>query len=186
MLYMNALGQPVVVFNSLKPAAELLDRRASIYSSRPRLIMAHEVLSGGLFTAFLPYGDLWVRSFQLKIRAKCLAHSWRRTRRAGHESLTKSAVRRYHSLLCKEGVLLASALLASPEGLEKHFERTAASATMSIMYDYPTLETENDKNIKEIHAFGYRTSVAATSGTYLVELFPWMLHIPERLALVSM
>ena len=54
------------------------------------------------------------------------------------------------------------------------------------MYDYPTLETENDKNIKEIHAFGYRTSVAATPGTCLVELFPWMLHIPERSALVSM
>ena len=68
MLYMNALGQPVIVFNSLKPAAELLDRRASIYSSRPRLIMAHEVLSGGLFTAFLPYGDLCVCSSHLQIR----------------------------------------------------------------------------------------------------------------------
>ena len=51
---------------------------------------------------------------------------------------------------------------------------------MSVMYDYPTLETENDKTIKEINAFGSRTSVAATPGTYLVELFPWMLHIPER------
>jgi hypothetical protein len=56
---------------------------------------------------------------------------------------------------------------------------------MSVMYDYPTLETENDKTIKEIHAFGSRTSVAATPGTYLVELFPWMLHIPERLVPVS-
>lgn len=54
---------------------------------------------------------------------------------------------------------------------------------MSVLYDYPTLETENDKTIKEIHAFGARTSVAATPGTYLVELFPWMLHIPERFAL---
>ena len=66
MLYMNALGQPILIFNSLKPAAELLDKRASIYSSRPRLIMAHEILSGGFFTAFMPYGDLWVRSFSLE------------------------------------------------------------------------------------------------------------------------
>ena len=57
MVYLNALGQPVVVFNSLKSAAELLDRRANIYSDRPRLIMANEILSGGLFNAFLPYGD---------------------------------------------------------------------------------------------------------------------------------
>ena len=57
MVYLNALGQPVIVFNSIKPAAELLDRRANIYSDRPRLVVANEILSGGLFSAFLPYGD---------------------------------------------------------------------------------------------------------------------------------
>lgn len=58
MVYLNALGKPMLIFNSLKPAAELLDRRANIYSSRPRLIMAHEILCGGLFAGFIPYGDL--------------------------------------------------------------------------------------------------------------------------------
>ena len=57
-MYLNVLGQPMLIFNSLTPAAELLDRRANIYSSRSRLIMAHEILSGGLFAAFIPYGDL--------------------------------------------------------------------------------------------------------------------------------
>ena len=58
MVYLNALGQPIIVFNSLKPASDLLDRRANIYSDRPRLIMANEILSGGLFSSFLPYGDV--------------------------------------------------------------------------------------------------------------------------------
>jgi hypothetical protein len=58
MLYLNAFGQPVVVINSLKVVTELLDRRANIYSDRPRLIVASEILCGGLFTAFMPYGDL--------------------------------------------------------------------------------------------------------------------------------
>jgi hypothetical protein len=58
MLYLNALGQPVVIINSLKVATELLDRRANTYSDRPRLIVAGEILCGGLFTAFIPYGDL--------------------------------------------------------------------------------------------------------------------------------
>ncbi len=53
---------------------------------------------------------------------------------------------------------------------------------MSILYDYPTLETENDKIVKEIFAFTDRVSMAVAPGAYLVELFPWMLHIPERLA----
>ncbi|KAN0139662.1 Cytochrome P450 monooxygenase [Lactarius tabidus] len=167
MVYLTALGQPIIVFNSLKAASELLDRRANIYSDRPRLIMGNEILSGGLFSAFLPYGDVW-----------------RRTRRAAHEGLTKNAARSYHTLLRKEGILLASALLSSPRArdLEKHFQRTAASATMSMLYDYPTLETENDKTLSEIHAFIDRLSIAAVPGAYLVELFPWMMHIPERFA----
>ena len=56
---------------------------------------------------------------------------------------------------------------------------------MSILYDYPTLETDNDKNVKEIHAFVDLVSFAAAPGAYLVELFPWMLYIPERSALIS-
>ena len=95
-------------------------------------------------------------------------------------------MRDYHTILRKEGVLLASALLANPSALEKHFQRTAASATLSILYDYPTLENENDKTLKGIHTFIDRMSIAAAPGTYLVELMPWMLHIPERSVHISM
>jgi len=114
--------------------------------------------------------------------------SWRRTRRAAHEGLTKTAVRSYHTLLRKEGVLLASGLLSNPraQDLEKHFQRTSASATMSMLYDYPTLETENDKTLTKIHAFINRLSVAVVPGAYLVDMFPWMMQIPERFVLISM
>ena len=57
-MYLNALGQPILIFNSLKPAYDLLDRRASIYSDRPRYIVANEILCGGLFSVSIPYGDL--------------------------------------------------------------------------------------------------------------------------------
>ena len=57
-MYLNALGQPILVLNSLKSAFHLLDRRANIYSDRPRFIMANEILCGGLLTALLSYGDL--------------------------------------------------------------------------------------------------------------------------------
>jgi hypothetical protein len=57
-MYLNALGQPILILNSLKPAFNLLDRRANIYSDRPRFIVAHEILCCGLFTVSMPYGDL--------------------------------------------------------------------------------------------------------------------------------
>ena len=114
-----------------------------------------------------------------------LTYSWRRSRRAAHEGLSKLAVRSYRTILHKERILLASAILENPGALEKLFQRTTASATMSIVYDYPTLETENDKNLKDIRAFSDRVSIAAAPGAYLVELFPWMVYIPERHVLVS-
>ena len=60
LMYLNALGRPIIIINSLKAASELLDRRANISSDRPRQIVAHEILCGGLFTALMTYGDLLV------------------------------------------------------------------------------------------------------------------------------
>jgi hypothetical protein len=58
MMYLNSFGQSVLVCNSVKAASDLLDRRAHIYSDRPRFIVAHEILSGGLFTVTMTYGDM--------------------------------------------------------------------------------------------------------------------------------
>ncbi|KAI9508275.1 cytochrome P450 [Russula earlei] len=165
MMYLNALGQPILILNSLKCAFDLLDRRANIYSNRARVTVPNDILCGGLFTAFMPYGD-----------------RWRRTRRAAHEILTKVAVRDYHPVFCKEAILLASAILQNPEALAKHIQRSSASATMSILYDYPTLENEDDKTLTEIHAFIDRLSAASAPGAYLVQSLPWMVKIPEKFA----
>lgn len=57
ILYLNAAGQPVIVINSLKIAGDLLDRRATIYSERPRNIVAGEFITGGLFLTFVNHSD---------------------------------------------------------------------------------------------------------------------------------
>jgi hypothetical protein len=106
--------------------------------------------------------------------------SWRRARRAAHEVLTKVAVSDYHTIFRKEAFLLATAMLENPNALDKHIRRTSASSTMSILYDYPTLESENDKAITKINTFIEHISAAGAPGAHLVELFPWMIHIPKR------
>ena len=99
--------------------------------------------------------------------------------------LTKVAVRDYHPIFRKEAILLASAFIRNPEDLDKHIQRSSASATMSILYDYPTLESEHEETLRGIHAFNDRMSAAAVPGANLVELFPWMVHIPERYEPIS-
>ena len=67
-MYLSALGQPILVINSLKTASELLDRRANIYSDRPRLIVAQGILCGGLFAVFMQIGDVSVDPSPSNIR----------------------------------------------------------------------------------------------------------------------
>ncbi|TFK67293.1 cytochrome P450, partial [Pluteus cervinus] len=56
---LNLVGQPVIVINNLEIATELLERRSSIYADRPRIIVANEIMSGGLMLPIVPYGNLW-------------------------------------------------------------------------------------------------------------------------------
>ena len=122
----------------------------------------------------------WYAPYSKNSELIIIARRWRRTRRATHEILTKVVVRDYHPVFCKEAILLASSMSENPHALDKHIQRSTASATMSILYDYPTLENEDDETLTNIHAFIDRLSAATAPGAYLVELFPWMIHIPER------
>jgi hypothetical protein len=54
-MYLDAAGKPIIIFNSFKSAFDVLERRASNYSDRPRLVMAQDILSKGLNLAFMNY-----------------------------------------------------------------------------------------------------------------------------------
>jgi hypothetical protein len=57
LIYLNLAGHKMVILNSQKVAADLLDRRAAIYSDRPALIVGSE-MCGGFFIPFARYGDV--------------------------------------------------------------------------------------------------------------------------------
>jgi hypothetical protein len=71
-------------------------------------------------------------------------------------------------------------MLENPDNFDERIRRSPASAMMTILYDYPTLENEHDKALKGMQAFVDRVSAAAAPGARLVETFPWMNYIPER------
>jgi hypothetical protein len=110
-------------------------------------------------------------------------YSLRRIRRTAHEALTKSVVRRYHHIQTKEATILVSSLLTPSASLnpDKQFHRSAASTILSIVYDYPTILSDHDPTLQKIEAYNFRLSKAGIPGSYFVDIFPWMIHIPERL-----
>jgi hypothetical protein len=103
-------------------------------------------------------------------------------RRASHEALTKVAVLRYHPIQTKEATILVSALLADPENREQHIQRAATSTIMSVLYDYPTLASAQDKAVQDMDRTAHWVA-RTTFWFFLVSFLPWMMHIPQRSAL---
>jgi hypothetical protein len=81
----------------------------------------------------------------------------------------------------KEATILVSSLLKPSANLklDEHFKRLAASTIMSILYDYPTIMSE-DPALQKIEIYNDRMSRAAAVGSYFVDIFPWMNYIPAR------
>ncbi|KAI0294623.1 cytochrome P450 [Multifurca ochricompacta] len=115
VMHLDAMGRQTIVFNSLKSAYNILERRAGNYSGRPRFIMAQEILNQGLGMALMDYGELW-----------------RRLRRAAHDAVSRTTVQNYHPTQTKEATILVSALLDDPENRHSHFQRASASVILSI------------------------------------------------------
>ncbi|KAF8903851.1 cytochrome P450 [Mucidula mucida] len=170
LTYLNLAGTGVLVFHTHKAAADLMDRRSSIYSSRPRLIVALEILCGNMFPGFMPYNDLYIR-----------------TRKVAHEAIhSKEAAQIYRPIQQKEALLLCRNLLtcsSSSHSWEGELERATTSVMLSILYNHPTLSSTADAPIiAEVKDLNSAIAYAAFPGTYLVEFFPWMKYLPSSIA----
>ena len=56
-MYLDAAGEPTIVFNSMKSAFEFLDLRASNSSGRPQSIVAKDIVHRGLGLTFMDHGE---------------------------------------------------------------------------------------------------------------------------------
>jgi hypothetical protein len=101
-------------------------------------------------------------------------------RKAANEGFSKSSVKGFYETQITEAVLLASDLLVGPAQWDQHFRRAAASMTLSVLYGYPTLKSEQDHIVVAINDFAERLFKAAFMGAHLVHFFPWLRHLPSR------
>ena len=57
----TVLGQPIIIINSAEVACDMLDKKSAIYSDRPVLQMAGELVGWKHTLVLLPYGDRFRR-----------------------------------------------------------------------------------------------------------------------------
>jgi hypothetical protein len=101
-------------------------------------------------------------------------------RRAAHEGLHKSAAKAFNNIQMTEAVLLTSGILESPGRWEMHMRRFTASMIMTAVYDTPVIHSLEDESVRRINDHVMRVAHTVLPGSHLVELLPWMKHIPSR------
>ncbi|KAJ8503077.1 hypothetical protein ONZ45_g11173 [Pleurotus djamor] len=159
---LSVLGKPIIVLNSHKAASDLLDRRYSIYSNRPKNIVVGELLTKGYLMAITRYGDLW-----------------KRMRRAAHEAVGPHIYEEYFPQLELEASVLISTFLESPDNFFHHIRRTTTSLMISLIYGLPPILDSNDPMIIWIEGAAQRLAIAARPGAHYVEFLTWMTYLPR-------
>ncbi|KAK7446329.1 hypothetical protein VKT23_014535 [Stygiomarasmius scandens] len=162
---LNLAGQPAVIINTHQAAVDLLNRRADIYSDRPRLIVSGEHLTGGIFIAFTNYGKQWLK-----------------LRRAAQEFLNVRVSKTYQPLQEFEATCLVSDMLQKPHEWDKHLLRSTTSTVLSSIYGLSQADSRDDSLVTQFDEFSHRIIKSAIPGAHLVELFPFLNLLPPWIA----
>jgi hypothetical protein len=101
IIYVNVLGQEMIVLNSSKAAVDLFDKRSANYSDRPVVTMCGEIVGWSRSLALLRYGPRF-REFRKYL-----------SRTMG----TRGSMERFTPLLEKEGTKFLARVMADPGSL---------------------------------------------------------------------
>jgi cytochrome P450 len=156
--------KPTIVISDPIIAAELMEKRSTKYSSRPRMVAMGEILWDGASILVQQYGKEW------SIRRKLL-----------HQALTPKALRLYKPVQTAEASRLCSQLLESPANWEKLLERFTSSIVFSVAYGH-RIDSLNAEVIQQRFQFMHTAASLNVPGKYQVESFPILKHVPDIIA----
>jgi len=162
---LTVIGTPIVIINDKQCAVDILDKESAKTSSRPESTFAYEFAG-------------WKKSLALT-RDRRL---FRQYRKALAKVLgSRNAVMKFHPLQELESQRFLLRLLKDPKHFPEHLRREAGAFILKVTYGYSILPEEIDPLVtlseSALDWFVYSTA----PGKWLVDLLPFMRHIPEWL-----
>ncbi|KAF8880394.1 cytochrome P450 [Infundibulicybe gibba] len=158
ILHAEVLGHHIFILSSLEDVTEIMERRASIYSSRPFLPIL-ELMGLGCNAGILPHGDLW-----------------RRHRRIYQQCFKKDAVALYEPIQTRRVRQMLKGLLESPDNFRGHVQTVAADIIMDIVYGHNS--AMNTRLVLMAEEIAERVAKAILPGAFLVNIIHALRHIP--------
>ncbi|KAF2240499.1 cytochrome P450 [Trematosphaeria pertusa] len=156
-------GTTVILVGDFEMAKDLLDRRATIYSGRPRLVMAAELTCKGMHILLRQPDAQYVLHQRLEAPA-----------------LSPRASTTYTPIQDMESKVLLHNFLKSND-LKKNFEIFAASVVYVLTYGF-RIVTNDEWQIQTSHEVLHNLIHAAQPGKWMVDALPMLKYLPAFLA----
>ncbi|KAL4972955.1 cytochrome P450 [Aspergillus desertorum] len=160
---LTVFGQTIVILNDARVAFDLLEKRSNIYSSRPRMVFAGEMVGWEHILAMQPYSDMF-----------------RAYRKAIHRALgTKSAISQFNELQDVEVRRFLLRVLEKPGDLVQHIRTETGAVILKIAYGYDIESHGRDPLVALVNDSMANFAVAATPGAWIVDTVPVLKYFPS-------
>lgn len=172
----------MLIVNSAAVASELLEKRGNIYSDRPPLAMASELVGWRYALGLSTYGDQF-REYRKMI------HRWIGSARLSYEhtgGIQEDETRRFLRRLLNDssdiGGLIRKCVftIVASIALVDSSCRTTGAIILKTSHGYDALE-EEDPIVELIERVMKTFTEVTAPGAFLVDVFPWLQRLPEWL-----
>jgi cytochrome P450 len=160
--YVHVFGQGLVFLCSPEAAFDLLDKRGSIYSDKPYLVMTGELVGCKRMVAFTGYGD-----------------ESKRQRRLMHRALGIQTIAKYNPLVEYETKAFLHRLLLDSSNYSKNLRRYTGGLGLQVLYGYQVEKTDDEfLTLAEETVDLLANKVVSGGGIWPVDVFPSLKHLP--------
>ncbi|KAF4621053.1 hypothetical protein D9613_001191 [Agrocybe pediades] len=159
ILHVEALGNHIIILNTVEDADELLEKRANNYSDRPVIPIA-KMMGWHTQMPLLGYND-----------------EWRFHRKICQQNFRQGAMSQYFPVQKRKVHEMLQGLLKTPEEFDEHNHMLSISLALSSMYGYDPISWKDPCVQAAEKAATLAGSLLAPGGSF-VNIFPALGKIP--------
>ncbi|KLO15615.1 cytochrome P450 [Schizopora paradoxa] len=167
MTFLQALGQSVLILNSLKAVTDLLEKRGLAYAHRPRLAVAGELMGLNEGIGLMEYNP-----------------RQRLMRRLAHRALGTDAIKRYEPMLQRHSLLLMKDLINKPDDFEAAIRLATARNILTLSYGIHITSSESQYVVDAEKTMSV-IECSTEPGAYLADFLPILKYVPSWFPLAS-
>ncbi|KAE9397657.1 cytochrome P450 [Gymnopus androsaceus JB14] len=179
ILHLEVAGSQYIVLNSYDAAADLLDKRSSIYSSRPHATMLYDLVGyvspqqaiecSRINPNIVGTGILLLMSYgeDLKAHRKLFQQEFHPNHPSLHRPHEKKAL-----------VVFLNGLLETPEEWMGHIRHMTGSIILRVAYGIH-VQPNNDPDIHAAEKMISVLNIAGLPGAFLVDTLPILKYVPS-------